>query len=92
MMLTGAYDYLTPPSAGKEAADQIEGGTFIAMNDIGHFPMSENCPVFKTYLKQALEFIANRKEGAGPQTSGKSKNGKQQRSTREVRHGHPVHQ
>ncbi len=27
------------------------------MEDIGHFPMSENYPVFKTYLVQALERI-----------------------------------
>ena len=56
-MLTGTYDYLTPPEATKETADQITGGSFIAMEDIGHFPMSENYPVFKTYLVQALERI-----------------------------------
>jgi len=57
VMLTGTYDYLTPPEVTKETADQITGGSFIAMEDIGHFPMSENYPVFKTYLVQALERI-----------------------------------
>jgi pimeloyl-ACP methyl ester carboxylesterase len=57
VMLTGTYDYLTPPSATKETADQIKGGSFIEMKDIGHFPMSENYPVFKEYLVQALQRI-----------------------------------
>jgi pimeloyl-ACP methyl ester carboxylesterase len=57
VMLTGTYDYLTPPSATKETADQIKGGSFIEMEDIGHFPMSENYPVFKKYLVQALQRI-----------------------------------
>ena len=59
VMLTGTCDYLTPPEATKETADQIPGGSFIAMEDIGHFPMSENYPVFKAYLAQALERIAS---------------------------------
>ncbi|KIL02660.1 carboxylesterase [Stutzerimonas stutzeri] len=57
VMLTGTYDYLTPPSATKETADQIKGGSFIEMEDIGHFPMSENYPVFKKYLVEALQRI-----------------------------------
>jgi len=92
VMLTGAYDYLTPPSAGKEAADQIDGGTFIEMKDIGHFPMSENYPVFKGYLKQALQVIADRKGGA----DGKNGNAKRQkrpaRDIRERREAEPAHQ
>lgn len=57
VMLTGTYDYLTPPSVTKETADQIKGGSFIEMEDIGHFPMSENYPVFKKYLVEALQRI-----------------------------------
>jgi pimeloyl-ACP methyl ester carboxylesterase len=60
IMLTGAYDYLTTPEDGRRTASQIKGGEFIEMKDIGHFPMSENYPVFKTYLKQALQKIENR--------------------------------
>lgn len=57
VMLTGTYDYLTPPEATQATAEQIKGGSFIAMEDIGHFPMSENYPVFKSYLVQALDRI-----------------------------------
>jgi pimeloyl-ACP methyl ester carboxylesterase len=57
VMLTGTYDYLTPPEATQATAEQIKGGSFIAMEDIGHFPMSENYPVFKNYLVQALDRI-----------------------------------
>jgi pimeloyl-ACP methyl ester carboxylesterase len=57
VMLTGTYDYLTPPSATEATANQIKGGAYIAMHDIGHFPMSENYPVFKKYLEEALDLI-----------------------------------
>ncbi|CCF85524.1 alpha/beta fold hydrolase [Nitrolancea hollandica] len=66
VMLTGEYDYLTPPepgpntpnySSGKWTASQIPGAEFIEMKAIGHFPMSENYPVFKQYLQQALQKI-----------------------------------
>jgi hypothetical protein len=30
------------------------------MKDIGHFPMSENYPVFKHYLERALQKIETR--------------------------------
>ncbi len=30
------------------------------MKGIGHFPMSENYPVFKGYLQQALQLIQSR--------------------------------
>ena len=30
------------------------------MEGIGHFPMSENYPVFKGYLEQALESIESK--------------------------------
>jgi pimeloyl-ACP methyl ester carboxylesterase len=46
-MLTGDYDYLTTPEDGRRTASQITGAEFIEMKDIGHFPMSENYPVFK---------------------------------------------
>lgn len=34
------------------------------MEDIGHFPMSENHPVFRTYLLQALELLQSKRVGA----------------------------
>jgi pimeloyl-ACP methyl ester carboxylesterase len=60
VMMTGTYDYLTTPEMTKETAQRIRGAEFIVMEDIGHFPMSENYPVFKGYLEQALEHIESR--------------------------------
>ncbi|MCW2726423.1 MAG: carboxylesterase [Frankiales bacterium] len=54
VMLTGEYDYLTTPEDGKRTASRIKNAEFIEMKEIGHFPMSENYPRFKTYLQQAL--------------------------------------
>ena len=56
-MMTGTYDYLTPPKATENTARRIKGGIYIEMTDIGHFPMSENYPVFRGYLKEALRII-----------------------------------
>ena len=60
VMMTGTYDYLTPPEATEATARQIPGGIYIEMEDIGHFPMSENYPLFAVYLKEALRIIAER--------------------------------
>jgi pimeloyl-ACP methyl ester carboxylesterase len=62
VLMTGTYDYLTTPEDSRRSAQQIKGGHFIEMPDIGHFPMSENYPVFRTYLQEALRHI----EGATP--------------------------
>lgn len=63
VLLTGEYDYLTPPEASRSTSERIPGSKFIEMKGIGHFPMSENYPVFKGYLQEALEFL----EGRGAQ-------------------------
>lgn len=60
VVMTGEYDYLTTPEDGRRTASQIGNGHFIEMKGIGHFPMSENYPVFKRYLQQALERIRAR--------------------------------
>ncbi|MCI2416089.1 alpha/beta hydrolase [Saccharopolyspora sp. K220] len=57
VMLTGCYDYLTTPEDGRRTAAEIRGAEFVEMADIGHFPMSENYPVFRGYLQRALETI-----------------------------------
>jgi len=33
---------------------------YIEMDDIGHFPMSENHEVFRVYLREALRIIRER--------------------------------
>lgn len=57
VMLTGEYDYLTTPEDGQRTADKIRGASFIKMEQIGHFRMSENYPVFRGYLQRALELL-----------------------------------
>ena len=59
-MLTGDYDYLTTPEDSARTAQQIKNGEFIEMKEIGHFPISENHAVFRTYLLQALELLQSR--------------------------------
>ena len=59
-MLTGDYDYLTPPEATEDTARQIKGAVYIEMKDIGHFPMSENHELFRVYLLEALKIIKER--------------------------------
>jgi pimeloyl-ACP methyl ester carboxylesterase len=60
VMLTGEYDYLTTPEDGRRTAGQIKNATFIEMKEIGHFPMSENYPVFRGYLIEALEALQSK--------------------------------
>lgn len=60
MIVNAEYDYLTIPEEGKHTADQIKGAEFIEMKGIGYFPMSENYPVFKEYLQQALRIVEDR--------------------------------
>ena len=60
VILTGEYDYLTTPEDSQRTVDQITGAEFIEMKGIGHFPMSENYPVFKEHLQQALGKINER--------------------------------
>jgi pimeloyl-ACP methyl ester carboxylesterase len=53
-MLTGEYDYITPPAYSKTTADKIPGAEFIEMKGVGHFPMSENHEKFKKYIMPVL--------------------------------------
>jgi len=63
VMMTGTYDYLTPPKTTENTARRIKGGIYIEMTDIGHFPMSENYPLFRNYLKEALGIIKEKTGG-----------------------------
>jgi pimeloyl-ACP methyl ester carboxylesterase len=60
VIMNAEYDYLTTPEEGRQTAEQIKGAEFIEMEGIGHFPMSENYPVFKGYLQQALQTIESK--------------------------------
>lgn len=60
VMMTGTYDYLTTPEDSERTARQIKSAVYIEMDDIGHFPMSENYPLFRVYLNEALRIIRER--------------------------------
>jgi pimeloyl-ACP methyl ester carboxylesterase len=64
VMLTGEYDYLTTPEDSARTANAIENGTFIKMEKIGHFPMSENHSAFRGYLLEALRTLERSKVSA----------------------------
>jgi pimeloyl-ACP methyl ester carboxylesterase len=56
-MLTGEYDYACSPEDSKAAADAIPGAELVIMDELGHFPMSENPETFRTHLLPVLEKI-----------------------------------
>lgn len=56
-ILTGHYDYSATIESGRAAHEAIAGSTFSEMDDIGHFPMSENPAVFLTHLLPVLDKI-----------------------------------
>jgi pimeloyl-ACP methyl ester carboxylesterase len=58
-ILTGEYDYSSPPELGEALAAQIKGATFEKMEGLGHFPMSEDPARFKSYIWPVLKEIAN---------------------------------
>jgi pimeloyl-ACP methyl ester carboxylesterase len=62
VMLTGDYDYLTTPEDSSRTAAHIKNAEFIEMKGIGHFPMSENHAVFRTYLLQALAVLKEKNQ------------------------------
>lgn len=56
-ILTGEFDYSCTPEMSEEAANRM-GGTFVKMEGMGHFPMSENPKDFLNYFLPVLEEIA----------------------------------
>jgi pimeloyl-ACP methyl ester carboxylesterase len=58
-LLTGAYDYSCTPDMTREVAKSIPGSRLVIMEDMGHFPMIENYPVFRRFLLPELEFMAS---------------------------------
>ena len=78
VIMNGEYDYLTPPEDGRRTAEQIRGAEFIEMKGIGHFPMSENYPLFKEYLQEALQTIENLESMLGTRAGGEARAGEEQ--------------
>jgi pimeloyl-ACP methyl ester carboxylesterase len=65
-LMTGVYDFACTPEMTAETGKKIKGSETIIMEDIGHFPTSENPEVFKRYLMPVLEKVrAGEREPAG---------------------------
>lgn len=56
-ILSGQYDSSGTPELGRAAHEAIAGSTFVEMEGMGHFPMSENPEAFFTYLEPVLDKI-----------------------------------
>jgi pimeloyl-ACP methyl ester carboxylesterase len=57
-LLTGEFDYSCTPEMTRAAASAIPGSRVVIMDGIGHFPMIENYPLFRTYLLPELDWMA----------------------------------
>ena len=56
-LLTGEYDWSTPPALSQAVAEQIPGAFYQTMEGLGHFPMSEDPERFLSCLRPVLEKI-----------------------------------
>ena len=56
-LLSGEYDYSCSPDDTRDLAARIKGTQAVIMKGLGHFPMSENPPIFLTYLLPILDAI-----------------------------------
>jgi pimeloyl-ACP methyl ester carboxylesterase len=64
-LLTGEYDWNTPPALSQAVAEQIPGAFYQTMEGLGHFPMSEDPQRFLRYLRPILEKIQLAGRGDG---------------------------
>lgn len=53
-LLCGEYDLTCTPADAMRTAAAIEGATITIMQELGHFPMSENPRAFRPYFADAL--------------------------------------
>lgn len=56
-LLTGGYDYSCTPEASKRLAAVIKNSKLTVMEELGHFPMTENPSLFLEYLIPELDRI-----------------------------------
>ncbi len=59
--MTGVYDFACTPEMTSQTAEKVKGAECIIMEEIGHFPMSENPVTFKKYLMPVLDKIKAQK-------------------------------
>jgi pimeloyl-ACP methyl ester carboxylesterase len=60
VLMTGEYDYACAPEESARTAEAIPGAEFVRMRGIGHFPMAENYPLFRTSLLPVLSSLSER--------------------------------
>jgi pimeloyl-ACP methyl ester carboxylesterase len=53
-LLTGEYDFSCMPEDTKRTAASILGARVVIMEEVGHFPMSENPAQFRRYIAPVL--------------------------------------
>ena len=58
VLMTGEYDYSCTPENTRETAARIPGARAIIMQEMGHFPMSENPERFREYLLPVLNELS----------------------------------
>ena len=56
-LLTGEYDFSCTPQDTLRTVEQISGAEVTVMEQLGHFPMSENPEQFRRYILPVLEKI-----------------------------------
>ncbi|WP_035724225.1 alpha/beta fold hydrolase [Fodinicurvata fenggangensis] len=59
-LLTGEYDYSSPPESTRALAALIDQAIMREMPDLGHFPMQEHPQAFRPHLLQALRDMTGR--------------------------------
>jgi pimeloyl-ACP methyl ester carboxylesterase len=63
-LLTGEYDFSCTPDDTLRTAAGIEGVTATVMQQLGHFPMSENPAQFRRYIAPVLQDIIEQQEAS----------------------------
>ena len=56
-LMSGEYDFSCAPADMERTAKAIDGAVLVPMPGLGHFPMSENPELFRTYLMPVLDQI-----------------------------------
>lgn len=64
--LTGEYDWSTTPDMSKATADKIKSAGFKKMENLGHFPATENPKLFVPYLLEAIDYIQRTRKDPEP--------------------------
>lgn len=67
-LLTGEYDFSCTPDDTLRTAASIDGAEVVIMEQLGHFPMSENPAQFRRYIAPVLDRIIQQKSQAGMAT------------------------